>query len=121
MNNRNNHQVFSSTYTSDTSDRMITCKVVGISFAGRQAVVAKLQVGEEILCRRQPTNPYDPNAIRVERLDGKQIGFINRFLAADLAPIFDAHGDPVPGTVTRLTGSLYAGYSLGVCIAFTMP
>jgi len=120
MKNQNNHQVCSRTYEPDTRDSMIT-KVVGVTFEGRQAVVAKLQVGEEILCRRQPTNPYDPNAIRVERLDGKQIGFINRFLAADLAPRFDAQGEPVPGTVTRLTGSLSAGYSLGVWIAFTMP
>ena len=120
MNNRNNHQVFSSTYAPDTPVSMIT-KVVGVTFDGRQAVVAILQVGEEILCRREPTNPYDDNAIRVERLDGKQIGFINRFLAADLAPRFDAHGEPVPGTVTQLTGSRSAGYRLGVWIAFTTP
>ena len=120
MKNQNNHQVCSSTYEPATPDSMIT-KVVGVTFEGRQAIVAKLQVGEEILCRRQPTNPYDPNAIQVERLDGKQIGFINRFLAADLAPIFDAQTDPVPGSVTQLTGSRSVGYNLGVWIAFTMP
>jgi single-stranded-DNA-specific exonuclease len=120
MNNRNNHRVCSSTYEPDTRDSMIT-KVVGVTFEGRQAIVAKLQVGEEIQLWRESTNPYDESAIRVERLNREQIGYINRFLAADLAPIFDAQGEPVPGSVTRLTGSLSAGYSLGVWIAFTKP
>jgi hypothetical protein len=120
MNNRINLQVCSSTYEPDIRDSMIT-KVVGVTFEGRQEVVAKLQVGEDIQLWREPTNPYDENAIRVERLVGEQIGFINRFLAVDLAPIFDAQSEPVPGTVTQLTGSLYAGYSLGVWIAFTKP
>ena len=133
MNNRNNHTkiseywisslrgAYSSTYAPDTPDSKIETKVVGVTFDGRQAVVAKLQVGEEILCRREPTNPYDGNAIRVERLNREQIGFINRFLAADLAPRFDAQGEPVPGTVTQLTGSWSAGYRLGVWITLTMP
>ena len=112
---------YSSTYAPDTPDSKIKTKVVGVTFEGRQEVVAKLQVGEEILCRREPTNPFDDNAIRVERKNREQIGFINRFLAADLAPIFDAQGGPVPGTVTRLTGSPSAGYRLGVWIAFTTP
>ncbi|MFC2053486.1 HIRAN domain-containing protein [Chloroflexota bacterium] len=121
MNNRNNHQVCSSTSLLHSPDSKIETTVVGVTFEGRQAVVAKLQVCEEILCRREPANPYDDNAIKVERLDGDQIGYINRFLAADLAPIFDAHGRPVTGTVTRITGSLFAGCRLGVWIIFTMP
>ena len=103
------------------SDREIDTRVVGVTFEGRQAVVAKLHVGEEILLRREPYNPYDSNAIRVERLDREQIGYINRFLAADLASIFDSHGECVSGTVTQLMGSQSAGYSLGVWIAFTVP
>ena len=133
MNNRNNpttnsvywisslRGAYSSTYAPDTPDSKIETKVVGVTFEGRQEVVAKLQVGEEILCRREPNNPYDGNAIRVERLDGEQIGFINRFLAADLTPRFDAQSEPVPGTVTQQTGSRSAGYRLGVWITFTMP
>ena len=103
------------------SDREIETTVVGVTFEGRQAVVAKLCYGEKILLRREPNNPYDSNAIRVERLDREQIGYINRDLADELAPTFDAHGVPVSGTVTQLTGSLSAGYSLGVWIVFTAP
>jgi single-stranded-DNA-specific exonuclease len=110
----------SSTYAPDTPDSMIT-KVVGVTFEGRQVVVAKLQVGEEIQLCRELTNPYDENAIRVERLNREQIGYINRFLAADLADIFDAHCGPIKGYVRYLTGGAQGRYSLGVQISFTVP
>ncbi len=99
----------------------ITTKVVGVTFEGRQAVVAKLHMGEQIVLRREPSNPYDANAIRVERLDGEQIGFLNRFLAQELATRFDTLGEPVDGNVINLTGSSFSGYSLGVNISFTIP
>ncbi len=70
----------------------VRTKVVGVTFEGRQEVVAKLKMGEQIVLRREPSNPYDTNAIRVERLDEEQIGFLNRHLAQELAPRFDTHG-----------------------------
>ena len=121
MNNRNNHQVCSSAYAPPTPDSKIGTKVVGVTFEGRQAIVAKLEVGEEILLRREPTNPYDENAILVERLNREQIGYINRFLAADLADIFDTHCGPVKGYVRYLTGGTHGRYSLGAQISFTVP
>ena len=51
--------------------REIKTKVVGVTFDGRQAVVAKLTMGEEVVLRGELTNPYDRNAIRVERLNGE--------------------------------------------------
>jgi len=101
--------------------REITTKVVGVTFDGRQAVVAKLTMHEEIILRREPTNPYDRNAIRVERLNGEQIGYINRYLAAELAEHFDVDGGSARGNVTALTGGGYDGYSLGVNIGFMFP
>ena len=98
--------------------REITTKVVGVTFDGRQAVVAKLSMHEEIVLRREPTNPYDRNAILVERLNGEQIGYINRYLAAELAYNFDADGGSARGYVTAVTGGGYDGYSLGVNIVF---
>ena len=53
-------------------------KVVGVQYDGRLQVVAKLKINERVLLRREPTNPYDSNAIRVERLTGEQIGFFKR-------------------------------------------
>jgi len=38
---------------------------------------------------REPDNPYDPNAIRVE-IVGKYLGYVPRYIAKDLAPEMDA-------------------------------
>ncbi len=60
------------------SGSQIVTRVAGVTFDGRQSVVARLSIGEEILLKREPTNPYDPNAIRVECKNGQQIGYLNR-------------------------------------------
>ncbi len=38
---------------------------------------------------REPQNPYDANAIRVDNVNGVQIGHINRELASKLAALTD--------------------------------
>ncbi|KAJ8114373.1 hypothetical protein ONZ43_g4916 [Nemania bipapillata] len=45
--------------------------------------------GESILCCREPRNPYDSNAIRVDNIMGSQIGHLPRNLAEKLAPYMD--------------------------------
>jgi hypothetical protein len=99
----------------------ICTRVAGVTFDGRQSVITRLSIGEEILLRREPTNPYDHNAIRVERKKGQQIGYLNRFLAANLVRFFDTHNEPVSANVQCLTGSRHNGYSLGVVITFNVP
>lgn len=101
-------------------DELIT-KVVGVTYEGRQSVVAQLQVGETVLLKREPTNIYDHNAIMVIRSNGQQIGYISRILAARLANKFDLYGQPVEATVTELTGRYYSGSNLGACIRFNIP
>jgi hypothetical protein len=99
----------------------ICTKVAGVTFDGRQSVIAHLSIGENILLKREPTNPYDTKAIRVECQNGQQIGYLNRHLAATFAPFFDAHRQAVHGNVHYLTGSLRPGHSLGVVITFSVP
>ena len=99
----------------------IIAKVVGVTFEGRQAVVATLEIGEKIILRREPTNPYDTNAIRVERQSGEQIGYIDKYKASSLASVFDANGSPIVGTILQLTGGHSYGKSLGVVIEFSVP
>jgi hypothetical protein len=84
--------------------------VVGSTYEGRQNVVRKLTVNEIIQLHREPHNPYDRNAIRVERLDGECFGYINRFEAAKLAPQLDAIGQLILGQVARII-RLAPGYS----------
>ena len=105
----------------NNSRTQIITRVVGVTFENRQEVVAILEVGEQITLRREPTNPYDSNAIRVERLTCEQIGYIDRYKAASLAPIFDACGGIGAGTVIHLTGGNSNGMSLGVVIEFSVP
>jgi hypothetical protein len=101
--------------------RVITTRVVGVTFEGRQEVVARLRRGDRVWLDREPTNRYDRNAITVCRENGEQIGYINRHLAARLNPLFKAYGFPVKGRVTLLTGGGYDGYSLGCMISFKLP
>lgn len=103
------------------SGSRICTKVAGVTFDGRQSVIARLNIGEEILLKREPTNSYDPNAISVECQNGWQIGYLNRYLAAMLAPFFDSYQQNVHGNVHCIAGSQRPGYSLGVVITFNVP
>ena len=64
----------------------ISTKVVGIQHYDGMA-----NEGEHVILTRQPQNPYDRNAIRVDNLGRQQIGHIPRDLAAKLAKYMDRH------------------------------
>jgi len=53
------------------------------------AIVDTLVPGESIMVEREPTNPYDSNAIKVLNLDGVWFGYIGREYAAKIAPWMD--------------------------------
>ena len=101
--------------------RVITTKVVGVSFEGRQEVLARLQMGDRVWLEMEPTNPFDSNAIKVCRSNGEQIGYLNRHLASSIVPYFRAYRFPVKGKVSLLTGSAWDGYTLGCVISFKLP
>ncbi len=101
--------------------RVLTTKVVGVTFEGRQEVVARLKRGDRVWLDRELDNPYDANAISVCRENGEQIGYLNRHLAASLTPFFKAYGYPVKGRVEWLTGGSFNGYSLGCMVSFKLP
>ena len=103
------------------SPREIHTRVVGVTFEGRQSVIAQLRVGERVRLCREPANLYDRHAIRVVCLNGQQIGYLSRSLAATLAERFDVHGKPVPAVVTALPGGYSPNAARGVRIRFTPP
>jgi single-stranded-DNA-specific exonuclease len=78
-------------------------KLAGVSFEGRQDVVARLEPGTVLRVARRPDNPYDANAIALLDPTGEQVGFFNRRLAAALAPEID-RGVSLDVTVTEITG-----------------
>jgi single-stranded-DNA-specific exonuclease len=77
-------------------------KLAGVSFEGRQDVIAGLRAGAPLELRRQADNPHDGNAIAVH-YGQLQLGFFNRRLAAHIAPLIDA-GARYGARVASLTG-----------------
>ncbi|HEX4014163.1 MAG TPA: helicase-related protein [Candidatus Cybelea sp.] len=87
--------------TIDDAARFHT-KLAGVSFEGRQDVIAGMRPGAPLELRRQPDNPYDSNAIAVS-YGHLQLGFLNKKLAAHIAPLIDA-GARYRACVASLTG-----------------
>lgn len=80
--------------------KTMTVDVVGVDFNGSQAVIAQVAEGETIRLQREPDNPSDPEAIRVERQEGSQLGYLPYWLVQWLAPEWDDRG------VTRSTAKV---------------
>ena len=89
-------------------------KVVGVSFEGRQDVVAGLRAGQSLELLRQPDNPVDPSAIAV-RYGALQIGFLKKEIAKRIAPNIDA-GDRYLATVGSLTGGGAKNYGINIFV-----
>ena len=66
------------------------CRLAGVTFEGRQQTIKKFAFPKsnyELV--RQPDNEYDENAILVTA-SGHDIGYLPKYLSAELAPIIDA-------------------------------
>ena len=105
-------------YAGISEARSFNTKAVGVSFEGRQSVVATLCVGQELLVRREPTNPADPNAMALMTTDGLRVGFLRRQISASLAPLVDGAGASYTACVTEVTGGT-DGHALGVNVVVT--
>ena len=82
--------------------REFNTKVAGTSF--HKNGLEGLFVGAQLEITREPTNAHDPNAIMVSQLDGRQVGYLNKELAAAIAPAMDAGLVNYTAKVTQLTG-----------------
>ena len=87
-------------------------KLAGVTFEGRQEVLERLSAGTPLRLERKPENPFDANACALFDPHGDQVGFLNRRLAAALAPVLDA-GVAYDVEVTEVTGG-DDGRSFGV-------
>lgn len=95
--------------------------VAGVTFEGRQRIVARCSVGERLILVREPENPHDNGAIKVMRLNGEQLGFIPAHVSrggdsSGLAYRMD-RGDEYQCRISDLTGG--GSKSLGVNIEIT--
>jgi hypothetical protein len=71
---------------------------VGLCGEHRQNVIAGLRKKEAIYLVRQADNPHDLNAVILYSAKGKDIGFLPRETAMEIAPRLDK-GSPVTATV----------------------
>ena len=78
---------------------IINTSIVGIRYYDGAATV-----GEYVIVRREPGNPYDRNAIRIDNVRRQQIGHIGRDMAAKLAPFMDSGELLVEGALTGIKG-----------------
>ncbi|KAL8839507.1 MAG: hypothetical protein Q9170_001730 [Blastenia crenularia] len=77
----------------------LATKIVGVQYYTGYATV-----GEYVSVRREPTNQYDRNAIRINNVLGDQIGHIGRHVAATLAPYIDNGSLLVEGALAGRKG-----------------
>ena len=69
--------------------------VAGVMFEGRQRLIERLYWREQdghklpVDLLREPTNPYDENAVRVF-VDSMMVGYIPAAFAKEMAPMIDA-------------------------------
>ncbi len=80
------------------------CHVAGIYYEGRREVVSFLTSSEQVVFKREPEHPHDPNAIAIHTQDGRSIGYIPRDEARRIAPLMD-QGIVFVGYVVALSGS----------------
>ena len=58
--------------------------------------------GEYVVLVREPNNPYDRNAIRVDNLRGENVGNVKATMARLLAGVMDGRRDVrIKGTIPR--------------------
>ncbi|KIV91642.1 hypothetical protein PV10_06158 [Exophiala mesophila] len=74
---------------------ILNTKIVGCRFYDGRATV-----GEYVRVRREPRNPYDSNAIRIDNVLRDQIGHIGRNVAAKLASLMDSGSLLIEGALT---------------------
>ncbi len=70
--------------------------------AARMEIARACKVNEELRFEREPTNPFDPNAIKVFRLSGEQLGYVAKEQAKEIAPFMD-NGYRARGVIKFLT------------------
>ena len=74
--------------------------LAGFAYDEAAAVFAELRIGDGLQLAREPDNPFDPNAVRVE-WRGRKLGYVPRSENAALAWAMD-RGETLSARVTKL-------------------
>lgn len=74
--------------------------LAGFQYHAGRAVWPQLRVGDALTLVREPDNPHDPRAVRVE-WRGHKLGYVPRRENADVARLMD-RGQALSARITRL-------------------
>ena len=89
-------------YVDEARARLFHCRVNGVTRHERDLQLPAFALGSKVVLEPEPTNPVDPNAIRVLSADFKHvIGYVPKDLAGELVPLF-ARGAPSQGIVIKV-------------------
>ncbi|XP_030072905.1 helicase-like transcription factor [Microcaecilia unicolor] len=91
-------------------DSVVLFGVMRGNVVGLRYYTGVVSNNEMVALQREPANPYDRNAVKVNNVNGDQVGHIKKELAAAVAYIMDNHLAKVEGVVPY-----------GANSAFTMP
>ena len=70
----------------------------------RQTIIKNdCRPGEVLILEREPKNKYDPNAVALCRVNGDQIGYIDRENAVWVSRVMD-EGNKIHATLNKITG-----------------
>lgn len=86
-------------------NKILNTRVAGVTYEGRQTIIAQLSIGDPCRLETEPNNPYDKNAIAVKVAHGGQvwhIGYLPKDLAAQVSPYLD--GENLMCCIEELTG-----------------
>lgn len=93
-------------------------KVRGVSYAGRQDLIAALEADDGLMLLREANNPADGNAIACLTEKGEKIGYLSREIAAQLAPLMDL-GATYQAVVREVTGSDAQTHGVNILVCST--
>ena len=78
--------------------------ILNTKIVGNRFYTGRATVGEYVVVKREPRNPYDSNAVRINNVMDDQIGHPSRQCAAKLAPFMDSKALLVEGALTDPKG-----------------
>lgn len=85
--------------------KVLNTRVSGVTFEGRQSLIAKLTGNEPCRLQPEPTNKFDPNALAVMVACNNEvwhIGYVPKEIAAEIAPYLD--GEALMVKIAEITG-----------------
>jgi hypothetical protein len=104
-------------------------KIVGVTFEGRQDVIARLDKNTKLRFRREPDNQYDSNAVAIDAFvqhphdffeEWLPIGYIARDKNSELAEIL-TNGKYASIEIRDITGGGDKAYGVNVYIEYERP